>query len=41
MWLPVLATYLIGWRKRTVTLHVSDGVVVRGREFLASVTPRG
>jgi hypothetical protein len=29
MWLPVLATYLIGWRKRTVTLHVSDGVVVR------------
>jgi hypothetical protein len=29
MWVPVLATYLIGWRKRTVTLHVSDGVVVR------------
>jgi hypothetical protein len=29
MWLPVLVTYLIGWRKRTVTLHVADGVVVR------------
>jgi uncharacterized membrane protein len=28
MWLPVLATYLIGWRKWTVTLHVSDGMVV-------------
>ena len=29
MWVPVLVTYLIGWRKRTVMLHVSDGVVIR------------
>jgi uncharacterized membrane protein len=29
MWLPVLATYLVGWRERTVTLHISDGVVAR------------
>jgi hypothetical protein len=28
LWLPVLITYLVGWRKRTVVVNVANGVVV-------------
>jgi uncharacterized membrane protein len=28
-WLPVFVTYLIGWRKRIITVHIMNGVVMR------------
>lgn len=28
VWLPVLVTYLVGWRKRIIIVNISDGIVV-------------
>lgn len=27
-WAPVLITYLVGWRKRTLIVNIANGVVV-------------